>query len=197
MKGLTERIRLEEDEQVIRVLRKHWFILFAKVLGPFLLFILPFFVIPLARNNPTIEEVRALFEYVDVFIIFVTALWMLLMWVVMWTLWTDYYLDMWTITNRRIIAIDQRGLFNRHIASFRYERLQDIEIHINGLIATLLNFGTLEATTAGHDTGASDFRFTGTPRPREAKATILKAVDARINRKQSAASSESEPGDGV
>src|SRR5690606_4537603 len=92
--------------------------------------------------------------------------------------WTDWYLDLWTITNLRLIAIDQRGLFRRSVSSFRYERLQDINVEINGLIPTFLDFGTLEAQTAGH--GESDFLFAGAPHPREIKAKILEAANLRV-----------------
>ena len=93
-------------------------------------------------------------------------------------IWTDYYLDLWTITNRRIIAIDQRGLFRRAVASFRYERLQDINIEINGFIATMLDFGELRAQTASAYRDA--FEIKGIPHPRDIKALILRAADDLI-----------------
>jgi hypothetical protein len=80
----------------------------------------------------------------------------------------------WTITDRRIIAVDQRGFFRRFIASFRYERLQDINVEINGFIETMLDFGDIHAQTAGHDV---TFRIGDVPDPRGVKALILQATD--------------------
>ena len=94
-------------------------------------------------------------------------------------MWTNYYLDVWTITNKRLIAIDQHGLFHRETASFRLERLQDMNVEINGIIATFLDYGILEAQTAGGDD--DKFRATGLPHPRELKSLILEASDVLLD----------------
>ena len=184
MQTLTQRIHLEEGEEIIKVMRKHWFILLTKTIGPVILLFLPLVVyVAVGLASDVFVDILASVEPVEHVLalsIFATSFWTLLMWVGIWNGWTDYYLDMWTITNRRVIAIDQRGLFKRHIASFRYERLQDVDIEINGIIATFLDFGTLEAATAGHDDDANEFRFVGAPKPRETKAVILRAADARV-----------------
>lgn len=178
MKTLSQRILLEKNEQVHAVVRKHWFILLAKTFTPIVLMVLPFVLLPLMFQN---EIITTLAEGVSWSInveIFFSALWILFMWMMIFYGWTDYYLDMWTVTNRRVIAIDQRGLFRRSVASFRYERLQDINIEIHGLIPTFFDFGTLEVQTAGH--GESEFIIHGVPHPREVKARILEAADARV-----------------
>jgi len=177
MKTLSQRILLEENERIIAIVRKHWFILLAKTILPLVLMFLPFFVYVLAQDNQIIQGVFSALERGASVALFLSALWVLIMWIAIFTAWTDYYLDIWTVTNLRIIAIDQRGLFSRSIASFRYERLQDVNIEINGIIATFLDFGRLEAQTAGH--GVSEFIFNGAPQPRETKARILDAANAR------------------
>jgi uncharacterized membrane protein YdbT with pleckstrin-like domain len=89
---------------------------------------------------------------------------------------TDYYLDVWIITTERIVAIDQRGLFKRSIASVRLERLQNLDVTINGIIATMLDFGTLRVESAAHD---HDFVIRGIPSPREIKSLILAQAESR------------------
>ena len=197
MQSLTQRIHLEENEKVIKVLRKHWFILVAKIFGPVVLLIAPYPAFLFARNNSFIMEILGTTEDAGSFVVFLAALWTLLMWSFIWTLWTDYYLDMWTITNRRVIAIDQQGLFRRQISSFRYERLQEVEISINGIIATFLNFGTLQASTAGHDDDVSGFTFEGAPRPRKIKALILKEADKRVTASRAHSASSTVHDDGL
>ena len=172
-----ERVHMEEDEQILLVVRKHWFILLRDSIAPLLLFIVPvslyFVAEPIVFANPIFAHLQHKNEVVFFFI----SLWALLTWMMLFFIWTDYYLDMWTITDRRIIAIDQQGFFKRNIASFRYERLQDINIEINGFIATMLDFGDIHAQTAGHDV---DFRIAGVSNPRRVKALILEAVDALL-----------------
>ena len=177
MQTLTERMQLGSDENIIRVVRKHWFILLRDTIGPILLFLAPlvayFFIKDRLFEFEAIAALRAA-EHADAALLFFISWWGLLMWLLVFFVWTDFYLDMWTLTNRRIIAIDQRGFFRRVIASFRLERLQDISVEIHGMIATLLDFGDLRAQTAGHDV---EFTISGVPHPREIKKHIFEIID--------------------
>ena len=169
---------LEEHEQVLAVVRRHWFVLLLKIITPVLLMLFPFVLAPILTHNVIVADLLSALALDGSVTSFFGALWILFMWMLLFYGWTDYYLDIWTITNIRVIAIDQKGLFRRSIASFRYERLQDVNIEIHGLIATFLDFGSLEVQTAGH--GESEFLIHGVPRPREVKAKILEAADARV-----------------
>ena len=91
-------------------------------------------------------------------------------------MWVTHHLDIWVVTNRRIVVIDQVSLFRRKIGSFRLEKLQDVNIEINGIIATFLHYGTVEAETASNNSDA-EFRTKHIPNPRDLKALILKAAD--------------------
>ena len=93
-------------------------------------------------------------------------------------IWTHYFLDLWVITDRRIIVIDQIHFFNRKVSSFRLERLQDIKVAVDGVIPTLLNFGTLHVHTAGNN--EENFTTAGLPDPRELQSLIQKATDLRL-----------------
>lgn len=175
---LIEKIKLELDEKIMKLIRRHWFLIVVEAVGVFLIAVAPIGLVFFLMTN----DVLGLFSALNIpgnFLAFLAAFWLLLCWMMFFRIWTDYYLDVWTITDRRIIAIDQKGFFHRSISSFRYERLQDINIEIKGIIATFLNFGTLQAETAGHGE-STDFIFKGTPMPRETKAIILEAADDLI-----------------
>jgi hypothetical protein len=166
---------MEADEKILLVVRKHWFILLGHVLAPVLLFFVPITIFLLIGNRLFAFDMIASLPHKGAAVLFFISCLGLVAWMMLFLVWTDYYLDMWTITDRRIIAIDQRGFFRRLIASFRYERLQDINVEINGFIATMLDFGNLHTQTAGHDV---DFKIDGVPKPREIKALIMKSTDA-------------------
>ena len=68
-----------------------------------------------------------------------------------WQFWTTYYMDIWVITNRRIIDIDYLRLFDRNIAMVRFERVQDVTTHVQGIVGTLLRYGSVVVQTAGSD----------------------------------------------
>ena len=174
----TEQLKLEDGESIIRTVRKHWFILFTQTIGLALAGIAPLIlasiIIPNTQLLPNITVDITLWYRPLVF--FGTA-WILVIWMMLAAVWTDYYLDMWIITTRRVIAVDQKGFFNRSVASFRLERLQDITVDINGLIPTLLDFGTINADTASH---SDVFVIRGAPHPRDIKALIQEHADEVI-----------------
>ncbi len=81
--------------------------------------------------------------------IFLYLLWFLALWVGFFVAWTDYYLDVWQVTDRRIIDVEQKGLFHRDEASVRFENIQDITIDTRGFLATIFDFGDLRVQSAG------------------------------------------------
>lgn len=169
---ITNKIQLEADETILLMVRKHWFILFLQFFGIIVVALLPIFLYLLVSYVPSIDT-ATLFAYTGVFIIFYSG-WLLLMWMAIFNIWTNYYLDIWTITNKRLITIDQRGFFFRTMASFRLDRLQDTTVSVNGILATLLDYGTLEIQTAGEK---EKFIAHGLPNPTDIKALILNASD--------------------
>lgn len=64
------------------------------------------------------------------------------------TQFTDYYLDIWVVTNDRIIDIEQFGLFSRTITEIDLFRIQDVTADVHGVFATFFNYGTVTVTTA-------------------------------------------------
>jgi hypothetical protein len=181
---LFEKVQLERSEKVLRVVRKHWFILVSELFVVFIMSLLPFVALFALSVLPAEYEFFSLAERLNLQLAtFATAAWLLLTFMVGYMIWTNYYLDVWIITDRRIIYIDQRGFFNRNVSMFRLERLQDIEIKTVGIIQTFLNFGTLSAQTAG--SFESNFISHGLPDPRGLQALIQRATDTRINHPES------------
>ncbi len=178
-------LTLENDEQKVLTVRKHWFVLARSLFGIFLIFLLPFLLIGLLRfvpgGTPASEVLGTVPSSALSFAIFA---WLLMFWMKSFAVFTDYYLDQWTITDRRIISVDQRGFFNRETGSLRMEKIQDIEIDVVGVIETLLDFGTLRVETAGAEPA---FIIRGIPHPKRVKEAILEQYDPRVvsgNREQ-------------
>lgn len=175
---LYEKIELEAGEQVLDTVRKHWFVITIELLGLVVLAVMPLLVLSVVAALPEIPALDALLNGQAPLITYGIAAWLLIMTMMGFTVWTHYYLDLWVVTDRRIIVIDQRGFFNRKVSSFRLERMQDIKVTIQGIIPTLLNFGTIKAQTAGAN--ESNFQSSGMPDPRGVQATIQGAMDARL-----------------
>ena len=174
---IFEKIQLESDEEVLSMVRRHWFFLFLHGAPLLILAGMPVVggVIALTFFN---DGVQTFLQNFAPHFLFVYATWLLVVWMLFASVWTDYYLDIWCVTNRRIIKIDQIALFRRKTGSFRLERMQDVNVEINGVIATLLDYGTVHVQTASAD--LEEFKGDFLPKPQEIKATILKAGDVLI-----------------
>lgn len=178
---LFEKIQMEPDEEVLIMVRKHWFVILAELFGIFILIMLPFLaLIGFLIFQQTFATMGVdLYQFANL-IGFGVAAWLLLSLMGGFTIWTHYYLDLWIVTDRRIILVDQIHFFSRNVSVFRLERMQDIEFKVKGIIPTLLNFGTLKAQTAGaHE---SNFNSTGLPDPRGLQSIIQRAMDARMTK---------------
>jgi len=176
---LFEKIQLEESEEVLQIVRKHWFIIVVELFGIFVMVLLPFIMFLVYFIVPA-ESLPLTFHPEDhiPLIAYGIIVWLLFSIMTGFMIWTHYYLDLWIITDRRIIVIDQVQFFNRKVSSFRLERLQDIKITMNGILATFLNFGSIQAQTAG--AAEMNFKTSGLPEPRELQAVIQKATDIRL-----------------
>jgi len=167
-----EKIQLESDEYVLMHVRKHWFLLATQIFGVVVLALFPLIAYEIMQN----VEGLPVFPFVIPVqtLIGIYTAWVLILWMNLFNIWTNYYLDVWTITNKRLITVDQHGFFSRTIATFRLERIQDIVTSVSGIIPTLLDFGSLEIQTASEE---AMFKMDGLPKPGELKAVILAAAD--------------------
>ena len=93
--------------------------------------------------------------------------------------WTLYYLDVWIITDKRIIDIEQKGIFNREISTFRTDNIQDVTIEIRGIIGTFLKFGDIHIETASEN---NSFVIREALNPERVKEVILKQHNEIMDR---------------
>ncbi len=175
---LYEKIELEDGEQVLVTVRKHWFVIMMELLSIIFVGLLPVIGCLVLLKLPFSLEVIGLFETYMSTILFLLAFWLLLTTFAATIAWTRYFLDLWVITDRRIIVIEQFSFFNRKVSNFRLERMQDIKVTIRGIIPTLLNYGTITAQTAS--AAESNFTSPALPDPRELQSLIQTAMDKRL-----------------
>lgn len=173
-------ILLSEDEKILATIRKHWLILLKDTLFLSGLLIVPVIILTIyyiAQMNYSVEfNGNGSYLYTFFF-----ALWLLWCWNMIFIIWTDYYLDVLIITNKRILDIEQKGLFSRESSSFRLDRIQDITVEVRGVIATYLNFGHIHIQTAG-ESRAFIARYI--PRPYEVKKQVSDMQNTAIEKHQ-------------
>jgi uncharacterized membrane protein YdbT with pleckstrin-like domain len=136
-----------ENEQVERVIHRHWFNILIQFI---VVFFCTFFIMAGLYALPTLFP-GAMQSDSTAFFGFIQSTLLLFLWLYGFLVWIDYYFDVWIVTNERIVNIEQKGLFNRRISELRFSRVQDVTAAVDGLIPTVLNFGDVYVQTAAEE----------------------------------------------
>jgi len=161
--------RIPEDEKEIFIIRKHWFVLLETLFPMALVFILGVGVIFIFSGNifPTLESLALK--------IFLTSALALILWSISFIVWTNWHLDVWVVTEKRIYDVQQQSLFSREVSELRLERLQDITVEVRGFVSTFLDIGNLHVQSAG---ASREFSISHIRHPYKARDIISSHVDS-------------------
>lgn len=163
------------NEEVILVLRKHKITLLPYALQIILLSLLPMifynFIAPLAF--PAFLEA----PYKMIFI-FLSLIYFGFIWILIFIIWVDYYLDIWIVTDQRMLDVEQIGFFHRVVSELDLKRIQDITSNVSGMLATMFGFGNIRIQTAAEE---HRFELKSIPHP---IATRRKIVELCANAKE-------------
>ena len=160
-----------KNEKIVKVLRRDLFILFKKVVCFCILLLMPltFFGIMLQMYPNLLSGQISL-----PIVILLGSAYYLSMWLFFFFSFIDYYLDVWIITNERIIDVQQKGFFSRVIAEQRLYRIQDVASEVHGFFPTVLKYGEVHIQTAG---ARQRFLFHQIPHPENIRNTIIKLAE--------------------
>lgn len=133
--------KTKPDEQIILAVHRHWFVIGSKMT----------IVIIMLLTAIVLTQISLAYVPENYIILadFLLSLYILIILLISFILWVDYHLDMWVITDERVISMEQHGLFNREISEFMLSRVQDVTVEIPTFFATVLKFGNLIVQTAG------------------------------------------------
>ena len=161
------------QEKVIKIVRRDVFILIRKVVLFLGLVILPltFYYLIIAPQESLMGS-----QVAYPLIVLGGSAYYLFVWLFFFFSFIDYYLDVWIITNERIIDIQQRGFFSRVISEHKLFRIQDVTSEVHGFFPTMLRFGDVHVQTAG---AKQRFHFDEIPHPTKIRDIIIKLVQRK------------------
>lgn len=81
------------------------------------------------------------------------------------------------ITDRNLVLITQRSLFNRKISRLSMSNVEDVNVEQRGILPNILNYGILTIQTAGE---VDNFVFSFCPDPNEYAQKILAARERYV-----------------
>jgi len=137
---------LAPNEQIILTARRHWFFMVVSLLKAATLSLVPwlaafalaFFDLSLANQ----QAFATLFWYFAWLFWFLCFCWGVL-------IWLDWYLDLWILTNQKIIDIQQMGLFKRLVMTYSIDNIQGVVTKTVGPFAAFFKYGDAEIKIMG------------------------------------------------
>lgn len=155
---MNDLITFDPGEKPLLIVRKHWIIFVRDVAISLVLGVLPFAIWQTCGAMGLLSDsmlVSAIARYLGL-------LWLLVVWIAVFVFWTEYYLDVWVITDRRLFNLQQLGLFHRQASSCELEDVQEVVVRTDNFFQTFFHYGTVQIQTAGP---AGDIVAEGIPHP--------------------------------
>ncbi len=158
------------------LLRRHWLVLLrhvsllaALMLVPLVIFGLLYFL------DWTVDNDSPLF----VAAVMAGSLYYIFIWLLELDRFVDYHLDVWIVTDQRIISIEQQGLFNHVSSEHSIYKVQDVTAEIKGKRQTFFNYGQVHIQTAAE---AQRFIFEEVADPKKVARIIMETHEEVIRR---------------
>ncbi len=101
-------------------------------------------------------------------------------WLFSFILFMEYWLDVFIVTERRIIDIDQIGLFGHTVSELRLYRIQDVTAQSRGILQSIFSYGDIFIQTAAE---TERFHFAKMPYPNKIAKEIMELAesDRKVN----------------
>lgn len=157
-------------EYIILYIHRHWIVLLWAVLKFLALAIIPVILFILYSSQAVMDWAGL----GGLIFILSSSVYYLFIWLLLFNNLLDHFLDIWIVTNERIINIEQVNLFSRIVAEKQLDKMQDITVITHGFLPTMFNYGNVFIQTAG---SVERFIFRQISHPKRVANTIMEAVD--------------------
>ncbi len=159
----------EADEKVLFVLKQHPF-------GIILIYIISItaFIIALSMTSYLLPSLFTSASEVYVLWIVIALGAALILFVVLILSSFVYNQSRFTLTNKKIVQITQKSIYERKISHLSLANIEDVTSNQRGILANMFNFGTIKVETAGEQ---ANFIFVLCPDPHRVARIILESKD--------------------
>jgi hypothetical protein len=168
----NDQFKLGHGEEVIMFIRTHWIFLLRDVAGIVLLFLMPTVFIWLLQYFGLVPGFQifgvSFYSLTDI----VIYMWGMFCWLMIAERFTDYSLDFWVLTNKRLVESELKKLFDRKLATLELQDIEDITVESPGFFSNYFGYGNLEVQTAG---AKNEFEQTQIANPEHVQQVIFDA----------------------
>lgn len=162
--------QLQANEQVLLVLRRHWFHLYPQLALLLLVAIVPPLVLWFV-----LDAVTSLDGIVLAVVLVAMAAWTVFWLFRTYLLWYRYEHDIWVLTDQRLIDSFKRHWFHHAMSSADLLDIEDVSVERNGVLQTFFKYGDVRVQTAAQE---HNFIVGSVPNPGNVLATIDATRDA-------------------
>jgi hypothetical protein len=169
--NIKHLFKLKSYEHIEMVVRKHPIFLFRDFLLFLALAVVPGGVVVMVQSVvPTLFTNAIALPIIAV----LGSIYYLAIWLFFFSTVLDYYLDIWVLTNDRLIAVEQEGLFSRTISEMDLWLVQDVTSEIKGIGATVFSYGKLSVQSAAEH---ANFHFENCFNPNGIRQKVLSLAE--------------------
>lgn len=152
---------LKDSEQIKMVVHRHWIIFIFKIIYFLFLIASSALIFVISDKITPIVGTSLFWGFVSLYwIFFITFIFLS---------WINDELDLFIITNERIIGIEQIGALSRKVSECNLDRVQEVNAEVSGIMQTLFGYGHIHIHTASEH---SDMIVLFAPHPIESGRRI-------------------------
>jgi hypothetical protein len=170
-------IHLDKDEHVIHEIRRPRVLILVNMATMVLLAFLPLLLYPRIVNG--LYRAFEIHGSIQLFFLFLYCVWLLLLWMIFFAWWIDYYLTVWILTDSRIFCIRRTGLVTRVMTSYRLEDIAEANVIYPNVFSRSCGIGNLAIHSFPKDSLIAEEIFTGAFEPEKARDLIKESSRLR------------------
>lgn len=163
---------MQPEEKILLKTRRHWAILLRDAVVALAIGAAPFILLGLLSLPGFLPLDNRMFLHA---LAFIEVLWLLLVWLALFVLWTNYYLGFWIVTDRRIVNAEQKNLFRRATTAWPLENVQEATAETRNPLQDFLNYGAVDLKIAGAP--ERHILIEDVPHPDEISSLVLKQIE--------------------
>jgi len=159
----------ESGEKIILFLRAHFITLLPAILQIIIIFILPFFTVPIL----SLLRINFFDSLGGAQVFWIIVVWYLFFFGFSFYKFIFWYFNVYIVTNERIVDFDFRGILHKETAYANLSQIQDVTPKIIGFFGTYFHYGDVFIQTAA---AKNEFDFHAVANPDDVARTILEEV---------------------
>lgn len=182
-------VHLNPTEHLVLRLHRHPVVLLIEEIPFFLMLAIPPITYLFFSSLSALPVVPTLLIAPTVLLV---SLYYLFVWLFIFYHYFDFILDVWVVTDDRVVNIEQKALFIREASNLEIGKIQDVTAEVKGILPTIFGYGNVYIQTAGE---RERFVFRTVRQPHHVVKVISRVIEQKNQEQKQAHSSNTSAHD--